>query len=165
MGWLAINRFFAPTLFAPLLAVAALWMVATNVGAAIGVGNQPLVGPETSPQADELRQGALATIADHGGEVVVHPDFADDVTWAFRDSTTLVIASRVPPDASFVIWPATLAKPAQDDKLTRLDGTWSLRQATPAPAGSLLQYFHWLIDRNVIQPLRTPVAVYIRTGQ
>ncbi len=165
MGWLAISRTSAPTLLAPLLAVGALWMVATNLGAAIGVGNEPLVGPETSGQADELRAVALATIADHGGQVIVHPDFANDVTWAFRDSTTLVIASRVPPDASFVIWPATLAKPAGDDKLTRLDGTWSLRQATPSPATTLLKYFHWLLDRNIILPVHPAIAVYIRTAQ
>ena len=42
-------------------------------------------------------------------EILVHADFEDEMTWPFRDSGEILLASQVPPDASVVIWPTTVS--------------------------------------------------------
>ncbi len=137
-------------------------LLAGTMGIALSVNEAPLLSPTSPTQARELRDIALQQAADLHGLVVVHTSFKDDITWPFRDSGTLVVATRIPADAAVVIWPAELPKP---DGMDRLEGDWALVNEVNQPSGSFLVYLHWLIDRRSVTTSPLQVAVYVRTPQ
>ncbi len=159
---LAANRDSLATLLPAALLLGLLPVVSGATGVALSSQHDLLASPFSPPQARELRDIALQTVADTGGLVVVHPQFEDDITWAFRGSGQIVVASQVPLQATVVLWPADLPPPAGT---AVLEGDWNvLREATP-PSGGFLRYLRWFTDRNSLDIKRVPVAVYIRAGQ
>ena len=94
-----------------------------------------------------MRDAALETVAAQGGSIVIHPDLESDVTWPFRDSGELVIASRLPDDARVVIWPAAAPAP---EGFSPLSGNWQLLREPQAPVSDFLDYLRWFTDRNVL---------------
>lgn len=141
-------------------AAALLPLFAGTIGVALSVNEAPLLSPSSPTQARELRDIALQKAADRHGLIVVHTGFADGVTWPFRDSGTLVVATRIPADAVVAIWPAELPKP---DGMDPLEGDWALIEEVDPPSSSFLAYLHWLIDRHSVKSSPMQIAVYVRT--
>jgi len=121
---------------------------------------EPVPSPISPRQARDLRDLALATQADQGGTIVIHPNFEKDITWPFRDSGKLVIASRVPSDATFVLWPPGAPAP---EGLAPVEGQWALTRSIEPPTTGFLGYLGWFTDRDKVRITSEPVAVYSRT--
>ncbi|MGE5595629.1 MAG: hypothetical protein ACM3S1_06280, partial [Hyphomicrobiales bacterium] len=151
-----------PTLLVAGVAVGALVMVPGTFGVAIAADEEPLPSPVSPDQARDLRDTALGLAARDGGLVVVHPDFDDEITWPFRDSGKIVIASRVPPDAAVLIWPADAPPPAGYNRVT---GEWALVRRVEPPTDGVLPYLHWFVDRDTVTIKPEPIAVYSRASQ
>ncbi len=155
---LAVGRETRATLVLP----GAIFIVALLLAvsfASVAPANEPLTSPFSPPQARALRDAAVAIRERDGGTIQVHPSFEVAVTWPFRDSGELLIASRQEPGASVVIWPLELAAPAG---MQRLDGNWALTRTVQTPTNRVLQGVHWLFDRNTLAVRPQPVAVYTR---
>jgi hypothetical protein len=137
-------------------------LIAAASGVAFSGMSEPIPSPLRSPQAPVLRAIALQLSQERGGPIVVHPDYRDDVTWTFRDSGTIVIASRVPSGAGIVIWPPALPQP---DGYIPVTGDWALLRMIEPPAGSFLDYLNWFSDRNGVVIRNEAVAVYTRPSE
>ncbi|MBA4180965.1 MAG: hypothetical protein C0506_10290, partial [Anaerolinea sp.] len=111
LGYIAATRAALPALLVPVGLVLAVPLFAGAFGASFGSAQEPLPSPVSPSQLRDLRTIALETAAAQGGRIVVHPSLERDITWGFRDSGTLVVASRVPETAAVVIWPAGLPRP------------------------------------------------------
>jgi hypothetical protein len=159
---LASARQSFPTLLAPLLAIAAVPLLSGAVGIALSTNGEPTPSPEVTNQARELRGIALEAVHEKGGLIVVNSDFKDEITWPFRDSGSIVVASRVPPDATFVIWPKSASAP---EGLAPVNGDWSLQRELHAPTSDFLDYLRWFSNRNVLNITSQAVAVYLRADQ
>jgi hypothetical protein len=147
---------------------AALVLLASALGVAVLAAGtariatgaaDPIVSPQSPEIARQLRDRARAVRTETGLDIVVHPDIEDDLVWPFRDSGVIVVASRVGPNAGFVIWPAAAAAP---DGFRALDGSWALTRTIRAPTADPLDYLHWLFDRNTLAPRAGLIAVYVR---
>jgi len=155
----ALRREACGALAVPV-AVAGLAMLVTGASAvAAGGGSEPLASPLVAPAARDLRDLALARRTAGLGEIVVHPALQDAITWPFRDSGTLVVASTVPANAGTVLWPAAAPAP---EGLTPLVGSWALTWAIRSPTADILDSLHWFLDRNTLAAKRVPISVYTR---
>jgi hypothetical protein len=159
---LASARESLPTVFAGLLAIAALPLFSGALGVALSTNGEPTPSPQVASQARELRNIALQSVHDNGGLVVINSAFKDELTWPFRDSGSIVVASRVPPDATFVIWPKDAPAP---EGFAPINGDWSLQRELHAPTADFLTYLRWFSNRNVLSITSEPVAVYLRAKQ
>jgi hypothetical protein len=162
MGILASNRRLAPALLAVPVIVAAVPLLSGSFGVAFGGPGEPLPSPVSAVQGREIRDIAVRARQEAGGSIVIHADFEKEMTWAFRDSGEVVLATRIPPDATVVVWPAVEGPP---DGYATLDGIWSLQEHRFGPSGGFLDYLRWLTKRNSLPNTVDPVAVYLRTGQ
>lgn len=164
LGLVAWRPAARAALVAPALLAGALLMLPGAFNVAVSGDQEPLVAPALAPQAPDLRAAAIEARTAHGGLIVVHPRLADDVTWAFRDSGTIVVASPValPQDATFVVWPADLPPP---DGFVPVSGDWSLIREFASPADGLLDYLAWYTDRNSVEIRPEPIAVYSRASE
>jgi len=162
LGLLATQRDSRGTLVAAALAVAAVPFLAGGLGVGFSAGGEPAPSPIITAQAHELRDMALQTAAGGHGSIVVHPSLADAITWPFRDSGTIVIASRVPPDAAFVLWPAAQPQPAG---YAAVAGEWSLIRQVMPPTTDFLTYLRWLADRGTVKSTSELIAVYVKAKQ
>ncbi len=159
---LATSRESAPTIFAALIALVAIPMLSAAFGIGLASSGEPSPSPVTPQQARELRGIALQTARDKAGLIVVNDAFKDDITWPFRDSGSIVVASRAPADASILVWPGDAPPP---EGFARLEGDWQILQDRTPPTGSFLKYLWWFTNRNVLKVTTEPVAVYVRAGQ
>jgi hypothetical protein len=159
---LAANRDSLPALLPVAVLVSLFPVISGATAVAFSAQHDFLASPFSPPQASELRDIALQTVAEKGGTVVVHPQFTDDITWPFRDSGEMVVASRVPPQATVIVWPADLPAP---EGVAALDGEWNVLRQVPAPSGGFLRHVRWFTDRNSLDIKRTPVAVYVRASE
>jgi hypothetical protein len=130
-----------------------------GLGVGLSAGSEPSPSPYLTGQAHELRDIALQTAAANHGTIVVHPDLADDVTWPFRDSGTIVVASRVPGDAAIVLWPAGQPAPSG---YTALSGDWALIGDVQPPTADFLTYLRWIANRGTAKNNSEPIAVYLK---
>lgn len=149
-----------PTLLVPALALGVLVAVPGAFGVGLSAISEPLPSPTSTASGRVLRALALETREEVGGEIVVHPQFRDEVLWPFRDSGEIVIASRVSPEAALVLWPADLPQP---EGFAVLEGQWSLLDDVQTPTGGFLQLLRWYTDRNRLSVSHSPLAVYIRS--
>jgi hypothetical protein len=161
IGLLAWARASA-ALAIPALLAALAFLTPGALELATGGAADSLASPFSPESARDLRDIALASRAASGIEIVVHPDLEEDVTWPFRDSGVLLVASRVPPTAGFVLWPAGAPAP---EGFVRLEGSWALTRRIRAPTADGLDYLHWLLDRNTLASRPEGIAVYTRPGQ
>ena len=157
LALLAARRETAPVLLAPALALGGLIALSGASGVVLSGAGEPLPSPQSPGIARDLRDLAIDARAD-GGLVVVHDGYRDAVTWAFRDSGTIVFATRVPPDAVFLVWPPEAPAP---NGLVPVEGRWFLERSLRAPDG-FLDYIRWLGDRQSLLTERLEVAVYTR---
>lgn len=157
LGVVAFHRRARPALFAFALAAAVFPLLPGTFGVGLSAVEEPIPSPMSPPQARALRDLALQTVAERPGLIIIHPDFKDALTWPFRDSGSIVISSRVPPDASVVIWPLDAAQP---ERMTRVEGDWNVRLEVPPPTGDPLKCLRWLTNRNNLTIKPTRVAVY-----
>ncbi len=148
-------------LAAPALLLA-LPLVIGAIGVALSYGREPLPSSISPDRARELRHLALEAAAGSGGWLVIHADLEPHSTWAFRDSGEVVFAARIPPEATVVVWLAGLPPPPGFDVV---DGQWALLDEVQPPTGSLLDYLHWLVDRNSLAITPERVAVYTRSEE
>ena len=81
------------------------------------------------------------------------------MTWPFRDSGVLLVSSRVPDTAEFVVWPLDAPPPVG---FVVLAGDWALTETIRTPTADLLDYLHWLLDRNTLAARPDQIAVYTR---
>jgi hypothetical protein len=156
----AVERRSRATLLAPALALGAIVMVSGGFGVALSASSEPLPSPLSPATARVLRALALEAAADPGGEIVVHPDFREDVLWPFRDSGDLVVASRVTDDAAIVLWPANLPPPPG---FAVVEGQWTLLDEVQSPTTGFLKLLRWYSHRNHLSLSHAPMAVYIRS--
>jgi len=143
----------------PVLVVASLPLLAGAIAVGTSASSEPLPSPMSGANARALRAVAIETIGEQGGVIAVHVDLEQQMTWSLRDTGPVVLATQVPPDASFVIWPSELLAPAG---YTQATGTWSLIAQVPPPSDSQLRLMHWLVERHLIGPVPVPVAAYVR---
>ncbi len=162
LGAVLLDRATLPAVLAVLLPLSAIPLVVATSVVAFGAGDSPLPSPRESPQGRELRDIALQSTASSGGAIVFHPDFADELTWPFRDSGNVVVASRIPADAGFVLWPAAAPPP---EGFAPLEGEWSLVQEVEAPTGGFLRFMRWYTDRYSLTITSEPLAVYVKEGE
>ncbi len=155
---LASGRETAPLAFLPALAAGGALLVAGASGVALSAGGEPLPGPVSPASARDIRDVALEASAS-GGSVVVHERYREALTWPFRDSGDVVLASHAPPPgAAVLIWP--IDEPAPEG-FTALEGRWALERAIRGPAG-FLGYVRWLTERNSLGEELELVAIYVR---
>ncbi|MEO8538431.1 MAG: hypothetical protein ABI577_01730 [bacterium] len=162
LGLLGSSRRTAGALIIPPGIASALILLSGATGIAFGGPNEPLPSPAAAVQGSEIRDIALAKRAQAGGDIVVHTSFAEELTWALRDSGDVELTSSVPADATVVIWPASEPAPVG---FAIVDGQWSFEEERHGPDGGFLQYLRWLSDRNALKNSRIPVAVYLKAGQ
>lgn len=160
-GMLAMPRLRAAAAVVPI-AVALVPFLSGATLVSLSGPSEPLNSPVSTFQARNLRDVALAQVAERGGSIVVHDSIRDDITWPFRESGDLIGATNVPSEATVVIWPTDLPAPPG---LAALDGTWSLVRTVPAPTGSFLRYVRWFADRNYLENRTEPIAVYVRASE
>jgi hypothetical protein len=161
LGLLLSNRRTTGALLVPPAVVGALVVFSGASGVAFGGPNEPLLSPASTVQGDEIRDIALAARAEKGGTIVIHPSFSAQFIWPMRDSGQVTIASRVPADATVVLWPASDSAP---DGFAVVSGQWSFVEDGLGPSGDFLDYLRWLSDRNSLKNTRSPIAVYIKAG-
>lgn len=159
--WLRQAPAAAPALWAIPIAIAVIPVVASATGVAFSGVGEPTPSPVSPQQAREVRNILLADLQESGGQLVVHPDLWDELTWPLRDSGTIIISSRVPQTAGAVIWPEDAAKP---DGMTALKGQWNALDETLPPTGTLLDYFRWFTQRGTVQTTEQAMSVYVRDG-
>lgn len=157
----AFDRRSRPALAAPAAVIGILPLVSGLSGVAFSLPNEPLPSPVSPFQAREIRDIALRVRDEEGGLIVIHPQLERDLTWAFRDSGELVVASGSVPDASVVIRPAGLAAP---EGYSVLDGEWAVLRERQGPDTDFLDYLRWLANRNTLPTGRVPVTVYLKAG-
>ena len=157
--WLAMDRGSRPALLLPAAVVLLLPAAAGLSGVAFGSPNEPLLSPVSPLQAREIRDVAIKARAEQGGVIVVHPRFEELVTWPFRDSGELVIASGDVPGAVAIIWPDDLPAP---QGYSTLDGRWTVLEERRGPDAGVLDYLRWLANRNTLPVGRVPVIVYLK---
>ncbi len=162
LGILGINRRTVGATLVPALLLGGLLMVSGTSAVAFGSPSEPLPSPISTRQGAEIRAIAVAARAEHGGAIVVHPSFEDAMTWALRDSGDIVVASRLPEDATVAIWPASEPAP---EGYSIVDGQWSLVEIRRGPDGGFLDYLRWLSNRNSLKNAQVPLAVYLKAGQ
>lgn len=157
--WLAMDRGSRPALLLPAAIVLLLPAVAGLSGVAFGSPNEPLLSPVSPLQAREIRDIVVGARAEQGGLIAVHPRFEELVTWPFRDSGELVIASGDVPEAVVIIWPDDLPAP---QGYSTLDGRWTVQEERRGPDAGVLDYLRWLANRNTLPVGRVPVIVYLK---
>lgn len=161
-GMLASNRKTAPALAIPVAVAGGMLMLSGASAVAFGGPNEPLPSPIVTAQGREVRDIAVEARKSRGGLIVVHPSFKERMTWPLRDSGSIVLASRVPPDATVLVWPANEPAP---EGFAVVEGDWSLVQERHGPDGGFLDYLQWLSNRNSLKITPVPVAVYQRTSE
>jgi hypothetical protein len=162
LGGLAIvasSRRSLPALLAPLGAVAVLVLLPGAFGVALAGEQEPLPSPLSTPQARDLRDIALQAALDNDGAIVIHSSLREDATWPFRDSGDVVFASRVPPLAAVLVWPASAPRP---DGFSVVEGNWALTREMDPPTSGFLDLLHWYVDRNTLAVSPAAVAVYTK---
>lgn len=161
-GLLFSNRRTLAAVAIPPIAVAALVLLSGASAVAFGGPNEPMPSPVATAQGDEVRAIVKSAVKDHGGQVVVHPTFESTMTWALRDTSGVVVASRIPDGATAVVWPVT--EPAPEGYAV-VEGQWSFTQIRRGPDGGFLAYLRWLSNRNSLKNIPAPLAVYLRATQ
>ena len=144
------------TLLAPV-AIGGVLLLAGSSGIALSAAGEPLPEPTSPSSARAIRDVALSANTS-GGSIVVHERYREAFTWPFRDSGTLVLASKVPAGAGVVVWPADAPPP---EGFVALDGRWVFERALDAPDG-FLAFVHWFAERNSLDQRLEIVAVYVR---
>jgi hypothetical protein len=161
-GLLLSNRRSFGAVAIPPIFVGALLLFSGASGVAFGGPNEPLPSPVATSQSDEIRAIVQSSVKEKGGQIVVHPSFEDSMTWALRDTSGIVVASRIPGDATAVVWPVT--EPAPEGYAV-VEGQWSFTQTREGPDGGFLDYLRWLSNRNSLKNVPAPLAVYLKAGQ
>ncbi len=161
-GLLASNRRSIATLAAPAAVIALLPALSGLSGVAFSGPNEPMPSPVSPFQAREIRDIAVRAREEQGGTIVIHPRFERDLTWAFRDSGDLVIASGPVPGAAVMVWPVEADPP---EGYSVLDGEWTVLRERRGPDGGFLGYLRWLSNRNTLSVGRVPVIVYLKADQ
>ncbi len=159
---LFLRRGSGPAVASLAFAACSILLVTGAFGMAVHPQGEPLPSPFSGAVARDLRDRAVATRGESEGSIVIHDSLKDQATWPFRDSGNVVFASRVPIDAAFVVWPATLPAPAG---LKAVEGNFALTASLHTPLNDGLDYLHWLIQRNTLAIRPATVAVYTRQGQ
>lgn len=159
--WMRVQPAAAPALWAIPVAVALIPFASSALNIAFsGVGE--LVPSPTSPQQTrELRDILLADLKQSGGQLVVDPSLWPDLTWAFRNSGDVVVASRVPATAGAAILPQDAPKP---EGMNPIDGEWNILDEMHPPTGSLSDYYGWFTNRGTVVATPVQVSVYVRAG-
>lgn len=159
LGVVGAYRTSRPALLAAALVPGAALLLFGASGVAFTSPDEPLPSPASPQQARDLRDFALQAAEDRGGAIAVDPAFADALTWPFRDSGNVIVASRVPPLAAVLLWRGDAPRP---DGYVPVEGNWALTRAVAPPTDGVLDYLHWLIDRHRLPVTGTAVAVYVR---
>lgn len=147
----------------PFVVVAAVPWLAGGFAVATGSPAEPLPSPVTTLRAAEIRDIARGPARDPSGLVIVHPTLSEALTWPLRGTRGVVAASRIPPNASIVVWP--VAEPAPPGEFRIFDGRWAVLQERSGPDQGFLPYLRWLGHRNMLLVSDVQAAVYAREEQ
>ncbi len=162
LGAACWERRAVAALLAPALVIGVPLFVSAGMGVSFSSSGEPVPSPVSPVQARQLRDTALQLAHEHGGLIVVHERFAEEMTWPFRDSGDIVVASRVPGDASVVVWPKDLPRP---DGYNAVDVSWNLLLEPDVPTDGFLAYLKWLSDRASLGRSEVPATVYVKASQ
>jgi hypothetical protein len=156
---LAWDRASRATLLAPALVVGMLATLPGTFGIALSAVDEPVPSPRSTVQARQLRDIALEAVAERPGAISVHPQLAETITWPFRDSGAIEIASSPTSGATIVIWPAGLPAPEGYSP-----GTWAFEESVTPPTRDALRYLRWVTNRNTLVISPESVNVYLRAS-
>lgn len=159
LALLANARSARPALVAVATLVGAIVLVSGASHVAFSSHGEPFPTPRSAPEARSLAMFIEDFVEEQSGPVVVHETLVDQVTWPFRETRPLLIASGVPPGAAVAILPGGHAPP---DDMALLDGQWSLERRVAQPTHSLLRYVRWYTDRKWTAVSPIAVDVYVR---
>ncbi|MCA9829879.1 MAG: hypothetical protein KC495_05355 [Dehalococcoidia bacterium] len=148
-----------PALFAPLAFAMAALLLPGAAGLVAGGTSEPLVSPISPAQARKLRDLAVARRDAGEGDIVIHPSLQDAITWPFRGSGVVVVASVAPKSAAIVLWPTSEPAP---EGFVIVEGNWALTRTIRAPTADLLDSLHWFLDRNTVASQGVSISVYTR---
>lgn len=151
-----------PVTLLPFAAAAALPWLSGGFAVASGSPNEPLPSPITTVQASELRDLVTGPSRDPSAVVAVHPSLAEALTWPLRGARGIVVSSRIPPNASVVIWEPGLAPP---DGFRVLEGRWGILRERNGPRSRFLDYLGWLADRNTLPVHDVTAAIFVREAE
>ena len=147
-----------PLTLLPALAGGFLLLLAGASGVALSAAGEPLPGPVSPASARAVRDVALQA-ASSPGAVVIHERYREALTWPFRHSPTVTLASRVPHDGEVAVWPVDAPPP---EGFVPLEGHWALERSIAGP-GSFLELVHWFAERNSLRQDLELVAIYVRS--
>lgn len=162
LGLVAWNKQAFPALLAPALVMGAFPLLSGGLGVALSSAGEPIASPISTQQARELRTNALQLAHENNGLLVVHESFRDEMTWPFRASGDIILATRAPGDAAVLAWPKDAPKP---DGYNALDGDWSFLRKPVPPTDSWLKYLRWFTNRNALANTQDAVVVYVKAKQ
>lgn len=151
-----------PVTLLPFLAAAALPWLSGGFAVASGSPNEPLPSPVTTVQACELRDLVTGPSRDPSAIVAIHPSLAEALTWPLRGARGIVVSSRIPPNASVVIWEPGSAPP---DGFRVLEGRWGILRERNGPRSRLLDYLGWLADRNTLPVRDVTAGIFVREAE
>lgn len=158
LALLSSSREDLPLPFLPALVAGGVLLLAGASGTALSAAGEPLPGPVSPSTARAIRDVALDAGASRG-PVVIHERYRDQLTWPFRASSPLTLASHVPADAGVVIWPADAPPP---EGFIAVEGRWVLERSIHGPDG-FLEVVHWFAQRNSLDQELELVAIYLRS--
>ena len=146
-----------PLALLPTLVGGGLLLLAGASGVALSAAGEPLPGPTSPPAARAVRDIAVDAAASRG-HIVIHERYREQLTWPFRASPEVVLASQVPADAGVVIWPIEAPPP---EGFVALEGRWVLERSLAGPT-SVLEAIHWFGQRNSLSEELELVVIYVR---
>ena len=162
LAFLAFYRPARPVLIVPVVALGAVPLISGAFNVGFGAYAEPFPSPQSPVNARVLSAVVLDVLEETPGPVVVHESLRDEVTWPFRETTPLIIATRVPPDAAVAILPAGADQP---QGMAPIDGDWALVHHVEQPTTGILRYVRWLTDRKHTDVHPEPVQVFVRDSE
>ncbi|MES4791684.1 MAG: hypothetical protein C4321_00685, partial [Chloroflexota bacterium] len=151
-----------PATLLPFAAAVALPWLSGGFAVASGSPNEPLPSPVSTVQASELRDLVTGPSRDPSAIVAIHPSLADALAWPLRGARGIVVSSRIPPNASVVIWEPGLAPP---DGFRVIEGRWGILRERNGPRSRFLDYLGWLADRNTLPVRDVTAAIFVKEAE
>ena len=158
---LVYDRRSRPTLLAAALGIGILPTLSGAFGIGLSAIDEPVPSPRATIQSRQIRDLALEAIADRPGTISVHPRLEQTITWPFRESGSIEIATSPSSGATVVIWPADLPTP---EGYAPLAGTWAFEESVAAPTRDALRYLRWVTNRNTLVISPEAVNVYFKAN-
>lgn len=162
LGALALYAPARGVVIAPVVLLGGIVLMSGVTQVGFGADVEPFPSPQSPFQARVLSQSALDVLEEQDGLLVVHESLREQVTWPFRETVSLTVASSVPEEAAVALLPAGQPPP---DGMALLEGEWSLEHHVEQPTSGLLRYIRWFTDRKHTSVEPVAIDVYVRGAE